>query len=264
MIHTSYLEENITNPKTIKLLKNVSPVHPTLINVCMPLANNSYERMEFLGDSIIRHAITKYLFLRYPNEDEGFLTTNRSKMENEKALACLARTIGLQKYVVISRYIEMTNGRTTFTKLLEDVFEAFIGALLMEVDDNTAIEFIWSIIEQCGDFAEIIRTKNNYKDQLMQIYQKKFDVKHELQYDDTHYEFENKKKFKTIVMDKYTQTKLGIGTGKSKKISQQHAAKDALIKLGIIGNDENEDEYYDITQINNIQFEINKTRQFTI
>ena len=80
MIHSSYLEENISNPKTIKLLKDIPPIDSRFKKNCMPLCTRSYERLEYLGDSVIRHAIGKYLFLRYPNEEEGFLTTNRSKI----------------------------------------------------------------------------------------------------------------------------------------------------------------------------------------
>jgi ribonuclease-3 len=262
MTHSSYLVENLTNVKTIKLLKEVSSIEPQYIDSCMPLATKSYERLEFLGDSIIRHAIGKYLFLRYTNEDEGFLTTNRSKMENKNALANLSRNIGIHKYAVISRYIETANGRTTYISLLEDIFEAFIGAVLLELGDAKTIDFIWIIIENIGDVAETIRTQNNYKDQLMQIYHKKFNVKHDLQYNDDEYESDNKKYFKTIVIDKTTNEKLGIGTGKSKKSSQQRAAKDALIKIGSIGNDEVSDEYYDIRNIN-IDEELKKVKLLT-
>lgn len=262
MTHSSYLLENLTNMKTIKLLKDVSSIDTQYITSCMQLATKSYERLEFLGDSIIRHAIGKYLFLRYSDEDEGFLTTNRSKMENKNALANLSRNIGIHKYAVISRYIEVANGRTTYISLLEDIFEAFIGAVLLELGDAKTIDFIWAIIENIGDVAETIRTQNNYKDQLMQIYHKKFNIKHDLQYNDEEYEIDNKKYFRTIVIDKTTNEKLGIGTGKSKKTSQQRAAKDALIKIGSIGNDEINDEYYDVANIN-IEEELSKVKSLT-
>lgn len=261
MIHSSYLEENLTNPKTVKLIKDITPIEPHLRNKCMPLQKRSYERLEFLGDSIIRHAIGKYLFLRYPNEEEGFLTTNRSKMENKFALSNLARKLGIQNYAVIARNIEFANGRTSYVTLTEDIFEAFIGALNLEIDDNRTVEFVWSIIEKEGDVAETIRTQNNYKDQLMQYFHKIDVVKHDLQYNDDEFESDDgRKRFRTVVIDKNTQKKLGVGSGRSKKTSQQRAAKDALIKLGLIGNDEEEEEYFEINT-QNITEEIKKTRQ---
>jgi ribonuclease III len=261
MVHSSYLEENVSNPKTIKLLKDIPPIDPQLKKKCMQLRTKSYERIEFLGDSVIRHAIGKYLFLRYPNEEEGFLTTNRSKMENKFALSSLARKLGLQNYAVISKTIELANGRTTYVTLTEDIFEAFIGALNLEIDENKTIDFVWSIIEKEGDVAETIRTQNNYKDQLMQYFHKMDVVKHDLQYNDTELETDDgRRRFSTVVIDKNTQKRLGIGSGRSKKTSQQRAAKDALIKLGLIGNDKEVIEYFDNVNVDDITKELNKVK----
>jgi ribonuclease III len=259
MIHSSYLEENISNPKTIKLLKDISPINPKLKKKCMPLQEKSYERLEYLGDSIIRHAIGKYLFIRYPDEEEGFLTTNRSKMENKFALSDLARKFGIQNYAIIAKNIELANGRMSYVTLTEDIFEAFVGALNLEIDENKTVEFMWLIIEKELDVPETIRTQNNYKDQLMQYFHKIDVVKHDLQYDDEEMETnDGKKRFKTIVSDKDTRKALGIGTGRSKKTSQQRAAKDALIKLGLLGNDNEEDAYFDYC--GNLEEEIEKVR----
>lgn len=261
MVHSTYLEDNLTNQKTIKQLKDIPPIDPKLRDKCMPLQKKSYERLEFLGDSIIRHAIGKYLFLRYPNEEEGFLTTNRSKMENKIALSNLARKLGIQNYAVIARNIEIANGRTAYVTLTEDIFEAFIGALNLEVGEDRTVEFVWSIIEKEGDVAETIRTQNNYKDQLMQYFHKVDIVKHDLQYDDQELETEDgRRRYRTVVIDKNTQKKLGLGSGRSKKTSQQRAAKDALIKLGLIGNDVEEIEYFDVSEIDDVNQEINKVR----
>ena len=261
MIHSSYLEENVSNQKTIKLLKEVIPIDKNLREKCMPLQKLSYERLEFLGDSIIRHAIGKYLFLRYPNECEGFLTTNRSKMENKNALSDLSRKLGIQNYGVISKNIENANGRSSYVTLTEDLFESFIGALNLEIDENKTVEFLWLIIEKELDVPETIRTQNNYKDQLMQYFHKIDIVKHDLLYVDEEFESnDGKKRFKTLVSDKENGFKLGIGSGRSKKTSQQKAAKDALIKLGLLGNEIEDDEYFDTNNLLDISMEIKKVR----
>lgn len=267
MIHVSYLEENLTNPKTIKLLKDVTPIDIVLVPKCMPLQQKSYERLEFLGDSVIRHGIGKYLYLRYPNEDQGFLTANRSKMENKFALAQLARKLGLQKYAVISRNLEQLNGRTTFTNITEDIFEAFIGALNLEIGENKSIKFIWRIIETELDMAETIRTQKNYKDMLMQHYHKHDGSKQSvgacsngtrknIAYIDTEIECNGKKRYKTIAIEKETRVQIGCGIGRSKKSSQQHAARDALISIGVLRNTEEQDEYFEYT--GDIDDELNK------
>ena len=265
MIHSSYLASSVSNPKTIKLIKDIPPIDPKLKKKCMPLQTKSYERLEYLGDSALRHAIGKYLYLRYPDEEEGFLTTNRSKMENKFALSILARRLGMQNYAVIARNIELANGRTTYVTLTEDIFEAFIGAVNSELDENRTMEFIWALIEKEGDIAETIRTQNNYKDQLMQYFHKVDIVKHDLQYDDEELETDDgRRRFRTVVIDKNTQKRLGIGSGRSKKTSQQRAAKDALIKIGLIGNDVETIEYFDTTSIADINGELDKVRSHVI
>lgn len=246
MIHSSYLKNNVNDQKIIKLLKDVQPIESKLRKKCMQLQDNSYERLEYLGDSIIRHAIGKYLFLRYPNEDEGFLTTNRSKMERKQALSNIAKKLGLQHYVVISRQFEQLNGRTAFITLTEDVFEAFVGALNLEIDDNATVKFVQSVIEKESDIVEVIRTQNNYKDQLMRHFHKCNGEKQELQYIDTELEgADGNRVFKSIVINKSTQQQLGVGFGRSKKTSQQRSAKDAIDKLDIAGDESDNDEYFD-------------------
>ncbi len=265
MIHESYLESNLTNQKTIKMLRDVSPIDPNLEIKCMPLQTKSYERLEFLGDSIIRHALGKYLFLRYPGEDEGFLTANRSKMENKVALSQLAKKIGIQNYAVISKNIEESNGRTLFVNITEDIFEAFIGAVDIEIGDNRCVEFIFKMIEKLLDVTETIRTKKNYKDMLMQIFHKIDGTRHDVCYQDSEIEINNKKKYKTIVIEKDTGRKLGIAIGRSKKTSQQRAARDALIKMNVIHNSIDKDscdEYYEYS--GNYDAELSKVRSILI
>ncbi len=245
MVHVSYLEDNITNQKTIKLLKDVIPIDKSFRDKCMPLQKKSYERLEFLGDSVIRHSIGKYLFTRYPDEDEGFLTRNRSKMENKEALSNLARRIGIQNYAVISRNIEQVNGRTTLPNITEDIFEAFIGALNLEVSDDMSVEFMWKLIEYELDMAETIRTQNNYKDMLMQYFHKVDNTRRDLVYEDQDIDVNGKKRYHTIVYEKDSHKQLGSGIGRSKKHSQQNAAKDALLQLNVIANEISENEYYE-------------------
>ena len=69
----------------------------------MPLQENSNERLEFLGDSILNLTVARYVFDRYPDDNEGFLTNMRTKLVNGKMLAFLGEKIGLQNHVVISK-----------------------------------------------------------------------------------------------------------------------------------------------------------------
>jgi ribonuclease-3 len=264
MTHSTYTRRALTDPKIIKSIKDVEPIDKKFYEKnkgkIIPLQNDSYERLEFLGDSIIRHAIGKYLYTRYPDSDEGFLTTNRSKMENKFALSTLSMKLGLHEYALISREIDLADGRTSRITLTEDIFEAFIGALNLEVGDEKTVEFMWKIIETICDVPEVIRTENNYKDQLMQYFHKIEDKKHELIYEDSESTEYNKKKYKSLVFDRTTKQLLGEGTGASKKTSQQRAAKNALQILGLLTKDNEEDEFIDMTGLN-VEKEILKVRR---
>ena len=67
---------------------------------CLPLQEESNERLEFLGDSVLNTTIADYLFERYPSNDEGFLTRMRTKLVNGKMLAFLSDKVGLQKFIL--------------------------------------------------------------------------------------------------------------------------------------------------------------------
>ena len=101
----------------------------------MPLQENSNERLEFLGDSILNLTVARYVFDRYPDDNEGFLTNMRTKLVNGKMLAFLGEKIGLQNHVVISKQIESNRGRSN-KNVLEDAFEALIGAIFLDNEDK--------------------------------------------------------------------------------------------------------------------------------
>lgn len=108
---------------------------------CMKLQPESNERLEFLGDSIISSAVAKYLYDRYPNQEEGFMTTIRTRLVNGEALAKLARIINLQEHLIISRHVEeRCNGRDN-TRILEDAFESFIGAMFLDFNTMTLDQY---------------------------------------------------------------------------------------------------------------------------
>lgn len=147
---------------------------------CLPLQEESNERLEYFGDSILNHVIAKYLFDRYPQQNEGFLTIMRTKLVNGTKLAELSKDIGLQKFMIISSQIEENNGREN-KNILEDTLEAFIGAIYIDFDDGddikgsiTSRKWIVGMIEEMVDFVDLIRGNINYKDKLVKYCQHAF------------------------------------------------------------------------------------------
>lgn len=250
MIHVSYLhrtpEEYAAN-RSKKKKKKEEPIEPISDpSLAIPLQTESYERLEFLGDSVIHLILAEYLFNRY-NEREGFMTRLRTKIENSDTLANLNRNIGLNEYILISRHIEKNNGRVENNAALEDSFEAFIAAMYIDAGFQKTHDFLINLIEKELDFAQILHVENNFKDVLLQYF-------HKMSWADPTYGVldisgpDHRKRFTCYIKWRKTPRDdgeiVGIGVGSSKKGGEQEAARQALIHFGEI-NEESDDEYSD-------------------
>ena len=246
MIHDSYLNRTSVTSKITNLLKDITPIQDE--NTAFPLQNNSYETLEFLGDAVIHNILSTYLYKRYPEKDEGFLSRLRIKIEEEKTLTKFGRKLGLSKYIVIARNLEVANARNLNKTILCDVFEAFMGALSLEAGYKICYDFLIKFIDIELDFAKLIMTEDNYKETLMKYYHeqgvKTTPTYHLLKIIDD----DSKKKYIIQVKDGNGNI-VGTGIDTIKKESSKKAAKDALISLGVlkdIPNNDNDDEndYY--------------------
>lgn len=213
---------------------------------CLPLQDMSYERLEYLGDAILGNVVARYLYERYPDQAEGFLSKMRTKIVNGKMLGKLAGKVGFAEFAIMSKQVEEVSGRNNY-KMMEDIFEAFIGAICMdfqEPDDVVQLTtvkgltpmtgpgyyvaevWIISILEKYLDFSELVQSKTNYKEMLNDY------MKHTCQ--DTPKFFEvnvstrnNVKIFKYCVKDKAGMV-LATAEGISKKDAENQAAFNAL------------------------------------
>jgi ribonuclease-3 len=127
----------------------------------------SFETLEFIGDSVLGFVITKFLFDRFESRQEGFLTKARTKLVRGETLACIANTLGLNELVIMDEK-GMRNGWNNNPKILEDVFEALIGAIYMDIGLIHAKEFILRIYQdpKLVDLNSIM-IDDNFKDKLM-------------------------------------------------------------------------------------------------
>ena len=258
LTHKSYIEKNFDFDK--KLLDECEDY-----TISIPLQKKSYEMLEFYGDSIADKYVRRYLCNRYDKEDEGTLTKLKTNIVDTKSFAKFARVLGLTPYIIISKQVEGIDnglGRSSdeFRKILEDVFEAFLAAIeygLIDLEEynkknNNLDEFIEFkktykspcekliiyLLESQVDFAELLYNDTNYKNRLLQHYHKMqwgFPV-----YGEEHHDGPaHKREFVMYVLDN-ENNKIGFGSGKRKKDGEQIAARNALIKLGVI--DECEEE----------------------
>jgi len=253
MVHISYLirnnkfySNNKTKPYQIQSI-DIEPLDD--ISKAIPLQETSYERLEFLGDAVLHVIFAEYLFNRYDHEDEGFMTKLRTKIENGDALSILSKTIGLNEYIIISRYVEKNGGRETNKNILEDAFEAFTGALYLNIGFDLCKQFIVTLIEKEIDLALLLYQENNFKEKLLQYF-------HLRKWLDPIYGTcdisgpENKKMYTMYVKSrKISQDEgdiVGIGISSSKKAGEQAAAKEALKFYGLYKEDD--DSEYEIVE----------------
>lgn len=201
---------------------------------CLPLQEMSYERLEFLGDAILGMIVADYLYERFPDQSEGFLSKIRTKIVNGKMLGYLSDKIGFPKFAILSKQVEDSNGRTNY-KIMEDIFEAFIGALYLDLQGQSeqsaagylvAKRWIIFIIENYIDLTDLILSRTNYKDILVAHMQ------HQLQDQPRFFEIniitkDNSKIFTYCIKDK-NNTVIATAKGPTKKEAENNVSLEAL------------------------------------
>jgi len=243
--HKSYCKKDIFPQHILDLAKIELGNNDKLIE----LRDKSYERLEFLGDRVLKIIVSNYLYSRYPNQDEGFMTKLQTKIEDKKSLYLFSKELGLNKYFIISKQIESMNGRN-LEKIHEDIFESFIGALFISegkgLDLTICTNLITYLLETLIDYSEKLYCDNNYKDILLRYH-------HQRKWNPPIYVCissdgpAHKKRYlmgvekiekDSINKNNYNDLYIGFGTGSSKKEGEQNAAKMALIKYNILKKDQ--------------------------
>ena len=184
---------------------------------------DSFETLEFIGDSVLGFVITKMLFDKYESEQEGFLTKARTKLVRGNTLAKVANKLNLYKWVLMDDK-GMRNNWNHNEKILEDVFEALIGAIYLDLGLLHAKQFILRIYDD-PEYVDMnsINVDDNFKDQLMRYCQMN---KFQLPVYDCQ---QLGNKFSTTVF--INNTMYGSGEGTTKKASEQKSAYATLVQF---------------------------------
>lgn len=199
-IHRSYLHEH--------------PEEPT----------DSNERLEFLGDSLIGLVVAEYLYREYPSLPEGELTKLRSLLVRRDALARVAKTLNLGAYLYLGRG-EAANGGRTRPANLARVFEALVGAILIDQGFTATKAFVLEALEPEFRRLQKLDLTDDFKSELQEIVQARgygppvYRVVREEGPD-------HAKEFtvEVVVGDR----RLALGTGSSKQTAAKEAARFAL------------------------------------
>ncbi len=193
----------------------------------IPQALKSNERLEFLGDAVLGFITAEHLFSRFPDKDEGFLTRLRAKLVNGKALAQCAERINLGSLILMSKNMDQERGRQNRT-ILADAFEALVGAIYLDQGLDIARIFIHRTMLEQVDLLELAHQYDNYKSLLLEFAQARG-------WPQPQYRVvveEGPSHAKTFTVDAVLKGEpKGRGQGNSKKLAEQRAAKEALIRL---------------------------------
>ncbi|MBK8830833.1 MAG: ribonuclease III [Saprospiraceae bacterium] len=184
----------------------------------------SNERLEYLGDSILSTIVAEYLFQKYPNSNEGFLTKMRSKIVKRKTLNRIADDMGID--VVLQ-----DNNDTRLSESMKgNALEALVGAIYLEKGfDKTKDIVVKKILRRHLNIQELEDNDDNYKSQLLEFCQKNGnDIDYRVI---ERFKMENRDRFKIAV---YVNGKeIASGEDFNKKSAEQNASFKALKSLGI-------------------------------
>ena len=182
------------------------------------------ERLEYLGDAVLDAILSDYLFEKFPDATEGFMTKIRSRIVNRDILNQLSVSMGINN-ILISNISSVQPTKN----LYGDAFEALIGSVFLDKGfRKTKKLFIRNVLNKYLDLEVIINTDTDYKSLVFEWVQKH---KSNLIFTyNEEYDFNRKKSvFSTIlIIDK---EEMGEGHGSSKKEAEQEAASQAWKRL---------------------------------
>ena len=184
----------------------------------------SYEKLEFLGDSILEFISSKYLYNTYENLSEGELTKVRAQVVCEDSLKEVAKKHKFYDYILVGKS-EKANGGNRKDAIMADCVEAVIAGIYFDGGLNEAEKFIIENLKEATQYATMHIGMKDYKTVLQEKLQKHGDV---------HIEYliineEGPDHDKTFTAEvKCNGEVLAVGKGKSKKLAEMQAAKTAL------------------------------------
>lgn len=203
-------------PNNIELYK-LALVHKSA-SVLLPDGRSiNNERLEYLGDAVIEAVTSDYLFIEYPDRDEGFLTQLRSKIVSRQSLNALAERLGLDRHLILNHAPGVIQKH-----IYGDAFEAMMGAIYLDQGYNFVNRLLINrIFAGLLDIEELTVSENDFKSRLIEWCQKNrhtflFRTTQDKQYRSNHPVF-----CTTVIID---DMEVGHGSGESKKEAEQNAA----------------------------------------
>ena len=205
-----------------------SPVDESLLSRALTHRSYAYEngglpnneRLEFLGDSVLGLVVTDTLYAAHPDLPEGQLAKLRAAVVNMRALADVARTLGLGDHVMLGRGEESTGGRDK-ASILADTMEAVIGTVYLSCGMVAAANLVHHLLDPLMAASATLGAGLDWKTSLQELSASSVQGVPEYRVEEEGPDHEKTFHARAVVGDEV----LGTGTGRSKKEAEQRAAE---------------------------------------
>ncbi len=208
-----------------KSLLETALTHSSFVNENRKYASEDYQRLEFLGDSVLGFLTAEYLYSK-ENITEGIMTRMRSELVSEKALYEVAKAIDLGKYIRIGKGEEHMGGRER-PSVLSDIVESVTAAIYLDSGMDAAKDFVMRFVLNDVHMASA-EVSDDYKSALQELIQ--HDPSNTLSYELTEEKGPDHSKTFTFAALLNGEV-VGTGSGSTKKSAEQAAARNALEKI---------------------------------
>lgn len=219
----SPLSDKLGYPFKDQSLLQQAMTHPSMASEQRGETSDN-QRLEFLGDAVLKVILSEYFYCAFPDQAEGFLTKTRIRLEAGQSLANCARRLGLGEYLILGKGAEKQGGRDLDSNL-EDAFEALVGAVYIDGGFSSATEVVLRVMKE--DLEDVLASEDtgNPKGRLQEELQA-------IRRESPAYRVLDEegpghlKQFRVEVL--WCGKPLGEGRGSSKKNAEASAAQDAL------------------------------------
>lgn len=219
----SEFQENISYLFKDNVLMETALTHSSYTNEHK--GSQSYERLEFLGDTVLEIVVSTQIYKMFPDFDEGNMSKLRAEIVREESLAKFGRQLQINKFIKLGKSEVLVHGQEK-DSIISDCFESVLGAIYLDSDFETAKNWLNAIItDDC--YKHYNRVHSDSKSELQELVKKEGgQVAYKLVSQSGP---EHNKTFKMEVS--VNGQTVAVGTAASKKKAEQNAAQKALKKL---------------------------------
>lgn len=205
---------------------NLALTHRSYLNESKEV-NESNERLEFLGDSVLSFIVSSFLFKERPKDAEGDLTNLRAYIVKTESLAKAAKKLSFGHFLKLSKGEEVSGGREN-PQIMANTYEAVLGAIFLDLGTNAATTFVNSTLLPFFKNEILEGAPRDPKSELQELVQSKFQVSPKYKIIST----SGPDHAKQFVIGVFLNNKqIGEGIGTNKQQAEEVAAKKALLKL---------------------------------